>query len=44
MENQSLGRVRTNHNHDAQGKHVLMRRCHSPIVLQTQEEIQFQHF
>ena len=41
MGYQSLDRVRTNHNHGAQGKHLMVKGWHSPIVLQIQEETQF---
>ena len=42
MVHQSPFVVRTVHSHGAQGKHLLVKGWHGPIVLQIQEETQFQ--
>ena len=43
MVYQSLDLVGTVHSHIVQEKHLFVKGCHCPIVLQIQEEIQFQH-
>ena len=42
MVHQSPFVVRTVHSNGVQGKHLLVKSWHSPIVPQIQEEIQFQ--
>ena len=42
MVHQSPFVVRTVHSHGVQGIHLLVKGWHGPIVLQIQEELQFQ--